>query len=946
MPGYKSFELIEDNKNVKINTIYKNRQGYIYAGTVNGLYKFDGENFRKISFNNPDYNDTVTAIYQDNQHKTWVGFQNGRLAHIIGGKLVYYNPEEGTASKRITAILQDKHGQIWYAAYGEGIYYIKNDRHYLFDADDGLSDVNISSLVLTQSGEVLAGTDQGLNICTLTGDKKNVIVKGPAEGLPDYIVTHISPAGNDVFWVALQDKGICMYDHKTKRLMAPAASADWHYGQVNATLADGDVLWIATENSGLLQYNIRTQVLQNHPVAVNHITQVMKDNQGYNWFLTPEKGLMRMAGSNLQILPLYPSAFFEIIHAILYDSSGNIWVNDDMALIRFTPSSTGYSKKRIVIPGLKFTSDITALYEDRFRNIWIATMGQGLFVLNPSTGYIRQLNENLLFKNASILSLTGKGDTIFVCSLQGAALVSLQPENKDVLHPYKFTYLENVNSNADFIYSIFKDSRNRTWFATDGMGLILRETNGSFQYFNNEKQIKSDHIYSITEHKSGDIWFSTASAGIYRYDGKNFTNYALKEGLTDLYISVIKSLPSGHIVIVHRKGLDVLDPVSGHIFYLNNNTGIGTVNADNLGAVTTDHEGNILVTSSKGILSFSIPAGTDQKPVSLIESVQLNLEEIDTSATRHFAHDENNFTFNYSGLYYPDPSQVFFQYKLEGLDSNWIITKDRSHSFPRLGAGRYTFRIRSSLNKNFSNAHEASYSFEIRKPFYETFWFIGGLILVIFGSMYWYIKEREKRIKKIQRLQEEKMQYKFEVLRNQVNPHFLFNSFNTLISSIEEDPKMAVEYAEQLSDFFRNIVNYRDKEIIPLQEEIGLLRTYFFLQQKRYGSNLQLQIDIDPQKENAFNIPPLTLQLLLENAIKHNVVSRDNRLLVKLSLDDTGILAVENEKHKREIMQPGAGMGLQNISNRFHILTGRRVQVVNEQDRFIVKLPLIRTPHD
>ena len=123
----------------------------------------------------------------------------------------------------------------------------------------------------------------------------------------------------------------------------------------------------------------------------------------------------------------------------------------------------------------------------------------------------------------------------------------------------------------------------------------------------------------------------------------------------------------------------------------------------------------------------------------------------------------------------------------------------------------------------------------LRNPFWKT----ARGFLFSFYIYYWrpYLlvckNQGKNDLKKIERLQQEKIQFQFETLRNQVNPHFLFNSFNTLISTIEEDPEMAVEYVEQLSEFFRNIVNYRDKDIITLKEEIELLQTYFFIQQKQ-----------------------------------------------------------------------------------------------------------------
>ena len=392
--------------------------------------------------------------------------------------------------------------------------------------------------------------------------------------------------------------------------------------------------------------------------------------------------------------------------------------------------------------------------------------------------------------------------------------------------------------------------------------------------------------------------------------------------------------------------MDVLDAESGHISYINSNMGLSSINAENLGAVTLTTLGNILATTRNGLFSYSVPPGSTQQPATVLESVQLFLTEVDTTASNSFAYDENNFSFHYTGLYYSDPSQVYYQYKLEGLDSNWIITKDHSKTFSKLEPGKYTFRIQSSLNKNFKNADEAQYFFIIKTPYYKTAWFIIGSILLIGGLLFWYIKKREIELKKIQRLQQEKIQFQFEVLRNQVNPHFLFNSFNTLISYIEENPKMAVEYAEQLSDFFRNIVNYRDKEIIPLLEELGLLQTYFFLQQKRYGTQLQLQLHITDEQKYQFEIPPLTLQLLIENAIKHNIVSKDNPLTILIQMEDNGNLTVSNEKKVRNNQSTGTGMGLQNIANRFKILTGKAIIIENEAKQFIIILPLINKKQD
>ena len=260
-PGYKYFKLEKDNKAVKINTLFKTSQGYIYTGTDNGVYRFDGERYTRINFDNPDYTDTATALFEDRGKRIWVGFRSGRIAHIINKRLVYYNPEEGTPKKKITAFLQDRENNIWFASNGEGIYYIKDRHIYLVNEENGLSDPNISSMLLTDNGDVLAGSDQGINLCSLRNGNVVVSVIGPRNGLPDYIVTSISPAGNNTYWIGLQDKGFCLYNHNNKTITVPPASQNWKYGQMNSLLQSHDMLWIGTNDQGLFKYEWQNRVL-------------------------------------------------------------------------------------------------------------------------------------------------------------------------------------------------------------------------------------------------------------------------------------------------------------------------------------------------------------------------------------------------------------------------------------------------------------------------------------------------------------------------------------------------------------------------------------------------------------------------------------------------------------------------------------------------------------
>lgn len=941
--GFRQFTLGETNNTTQIFSLYKTKQGYLYAGCGDGLYKFDGKAFKKIDIINNSVNDTVTAIYQDDAGKLWAGFQSGNIAVMNLNKLEYIHPEEGTPTKKVTAFAQDKEGNLWIATAGEGIYYFIGKRLYLLNEENGLTDLNIHSLAVSTSGDMIAATDNGIGICPADGNKKEVKMIGPKQGLPDYIVTTIVPAGKDQFWIGLQDKGFCFYNHAAQTIMQPKAALNWNKGQVNSMVNSFGALWIATQDSGLVGY----QPVNDQLLAAPYLNGIQKkvmlvadDNEGNIWLASDNNHLLRSATNYLQVLPLYNKAMYETIHTILVDHENNIWTGTDMALIKYTYANGSYRPKKYPVADIDIKTDITSIYEDVFGNIWIGTMGKGIFVLDPAIGKYRQIKEVTASGSSSILSITGSGHTVCIASLEGALIFELSDENINNRNIYNFTSYNNIqNIGSTYIYNVYKDSQQRIWFATDGKGLTMLK-NEKFFHFDSRNGIKDNHIYSITEDKKGKIWFSTSNAGIYSYDGKRFTNYTLRDGLSNLSVSTMLTDKQGNIIVAHPVGLDIIDPETSNFSYINAARGIAEVSSD-LGAVCSDAVGNIFAATETGILKYTPLPGIQSAPKTSIENIQLFLNDIDSANNHSFKYDENNFTFNYGALYYSDPANIYFQYKLEGLDSTWQLTTDDSKSFPKLPPGTYTFRVRSSLNKSFTHADEATYSFMIVKPFWKQWWFIVLLTLTGAAILYWFIKVREKRIQHVERLRQERIEFEFQVLRNQVNPHFLFNSFNTLISTIEEDPAVAVQYVEQLSDFFRNIVTYRDKDLITLQEELELLQTYFYLQQKRYGNALQLHIGLDEQEKIAIHVPPLTLQLLMENAIKHNAVSKETTLTVNIEVKNEQLI-VKNNLNYKTFSEKSTGMGLQNIMNRYAMLSDKKVTIEKTAESFIVSLPLLK----
>jgi|GEM_PF-976571 len=191
-----------------------------------------------------------------------------------------------------------------------------------------------------------------------------------------------------------------------------------------------------------------------------------------------------------------------------------------------------------------------------------------------------------------------------------------------------------------------------------------------------------------------------------------------------------------------------------------------------------------------------------------------------------------------------------------------------------------------------------------------------------------------------ERLERENLQAQLLVLKNQVNPHFLFNNFSILASLIESDPEKSIVFVNRLSKSYRYILAQPNSEKISLRAELDFIETYIFLLKSRFEEKLKIKIDIPQTDYDIFFIAPLTLQLLIENAVKHNRMSDEDPLIVSITLTQE-YLKVANLVQLRPVAENSNGLGLQNIINRYKLLTSKKVEINKIDGNFIVKIPLL-----
>jgi len=191
----------------------------------------------------------------------------------------------------------------------------------------------------------------------------------------------------------------------------------------------------------------------------------------------------------------------------------------------------------------------------------------------------------------------------------------------------------------------------------------------------------------------------------------------------------------------------------------------------------------------------------------------------------------------------------------------------------------------------------------------------------------------------LERFKKENAEFQFESLRSQVNPHFLFNSLNTLSSLIYNDREKAEIFIRELSDVYRYILENRGSELVLFERELKIARSYLFLLGLRFEKNLMVEWQIEKKAESKL-IAPLTLQLLIENAVKHNVISRKMPLTLKIEANEDK-LTVRNNLQRKEIKEYSSKLGLKNIQSRYSFLTSGIVDIYETDSEFVVKIPLI-----
>jgi hypothetical protein len=216
--------------------------------------------------------------------------------------------------------------------------------------------------------------------------------------------------------------------------------------------------------------------------------------------------------------------------------------------------------------------------------------------------------------------------------------------------------------------------------------------------------------------------------------------------------------------------------------------------------------------------------------------------------------------------------------------------------------------------------------------------FIATFVGFGIGGLFFFYVMWAEAVDNVKKLREEKLIFQYETLKSQVNPHFLFNSLNSLSSLIRKDPDLSEQFIQKLSSVYRFILDNREKELVPLTTELEFVNNYFYLQKIRDEDKIILKNEL--KETEKMEVLPVSLQLLVENALKHNAATRKQPLEITIHSEGLDKLVVRNNLQKKTQLNDSSKIGLKNLNERSRLILNREIEIQETDDEFVVKIPV------
>ncbi|RLD70598.1 MAG: hypothetical protein DRJ10_20210, partial [Bacteroidetes bacterium] len=690
----------------------------------------------------------VTTITEDFNNNLWIGHKNGKISIVSKElKISKFTNLDSLLDEPISEIKFINNNHVFVATLGNGLLEIKDSQINVYNSDNETADDYIYDIELAADGKLWFGSDVGILTYNMQDSSWSKI--SMQDGLADNIVKELEFDELGKLWIGMEEEGLAVYNVLEKKITQVPM---WKFGALNHfIIRDNSEIWISTQYNGVVKLNFKdyssfwyTNYLKPDGLINNKTENIFKDSEGNIW-ITSKGGLSQFTGNLFELLSTNGGLPSNQVFSFFIDSKNRYWVASIDGLYVMTKSVTGEFTSEHLLNKEKYKNHtFTSIYQDKNSDIWVSTYGFGVYKFNAQTlDFVNYNSENGLSDN-NIISINGKNDKIwFATSGGGVNFLDLKVENETFE-----SFRKDNGLGSNYIYSSYIDSKDRVWFAKDGGGVALME-NGKIQSFEDFDTL-SNVVYGIVEDRMNNIWFTTANRGLIKFDGEKFNQFTDRdELLTNSFSSIIVD-DFGNCVLSSNEGVTIFDVQSNQFINYGEDEGVAFMQP-NLNAIHKDKSGDIWISTNNGIIKYNPDVKNEKQTdiVIYITKKQAFYKNI-TDTTNYLNHDQNHLVFNYIGLWYKAPEKLLYRYKIEGHDLDWnYAQKSLTATYSGLPPGEYTFVVQVTNEQSKWNENQsAKFYFVIEPPFWQKWWFISSVIIILVLGIYLFFRVRLANLRK------------------------------------------------------------------------------------------------------------------------------------------------------------------------------------------------------
>lgn len=967
-----------------VRSIGQDKYGYIWIATVGALNRFDGKNvvlFTNIPGDSTSpYGSQPRCMHSDKKGRFWIGFESGLMEYDLDKGIFKRIPQVkdffvgGVVSTSDSILyLATRRGLIRYNTYTQDtLYYARSE----LPAHAAL--YNRAVYDLEQKGDQLyLATSLGLVILSL---KTNEAISIPVSELGESPINSVEiDKGNNV-WLGTFQKIKLVKLHaglKKVEIFDRFLTSDLNTQPLNVMdiLVDSkDRKWVVTAIDGLLEFDEMSNSFISHlhnanipsSPSGNNYRSIFQDNNGVIWlgcdfqginFFEPDKFLFKT-------IHAFPDRLNErargVARAVTEDKQGNIWMGNHDGVSRFNPLSGEYTIWRNTegkAPVI-YNNVVRAMYCDSENNIWIGT-ASGVNRYNPETGRMEFIPSSAL-PQAFYNSITGdRSGNIWFCNNSGSSLQWYSIKEQKFFDLIEHPVLQKYAGISPTSY-VLEDSKSRLWISLSRLGVLMydKRTDSVKRFIateNGKISIIGNQVVDIKEGGDGMVWISSFNgiSGI-NVEKDSILSFSRLNGLPGNWVASLLVDARNRVWAGVNGGLTMISADRKNVTRFSMNDGLPSIGFSEHAGVQLAN-GDFIFPSYNGYIRFNPMDFEVEKTdirfymesYSVFDQVYYPSKSDRSGTAIALKPNENFFTFNLVALNYIHSDQTWFAYKLDGFEKEWHYTQDNKAVYTNVPGGNYTFLYMASTgNGNWAKVNPKKVEVRLQTHFYKSLWFWSLMIVLLSGGLFAWLRSRSKQQRqmfhlksKTQLLEKEKAMVMYESLKQQLNPHFLFNSLTSLSGLIETDQQVAVEFLDQMSGIYRYILKNSSNETVSLKDEIAFVQLYITLQKTRFGKGLSVNIEV-PDEYLGFKIAPVTLQNLIENAIKHNIIDTGSPLVITIFTDGE-YLVIRNNLQRKSVVETSNKTGLVQFTSLYSYLSGNQVVIEEDREYFWVKVPLL-----